>query len=627
MGTLRFIAGTFATHPGRDPLASWRPRGAHTAYAASAMRIWTTAYAPDEIRACGTVDGPGEVLTLGSCLATEQELTAARQAAERSEWAATTRLPGCYLSVVRTGQTLRIAGTRAGTITVYWLPVEGGVLWASAAAPLAAYRGAEADPAVLLSAFTLRGLDTIQASHFRTVRRVPPYHALVLEAEAGPRVESVPSSARPRSFATGAPLVRDAVSTAVTRRATSNALLSADLSGGIDSTTVTCLAVAHSPLLAVTYTDARMGEQDDVRYAERIAAGSDGIRHAWVYGTRDGVQHFDALDDPAVLPLTDTPALTLGLLAIKAAQLTPATAHGSRLHLTGRGGDNVLDALPTAVIDQYRAGHRLGAFRNIVRSARAQHTALWPLLREAIRTQRIAYPQALDTLASLLDRPGALHRPGWAPPSEALSWCGITAAAAWLTPTGRRLVAELVGATAASADPRTAPGALHERLALEYMGAGHASYDQIARQQWSLPIHAPLLDTPVVDACLAIPGYERSRPGDYKPLARAAFTGQVPDLLLQRRTKTAFTGSLYAGLRTNAPVLRRLLTGSALAQGGLLDAKRAVAALDGAARGEPAPLAALHTLIVTELWLATLPTARGIWWENTLADEHQEATR
>jgi len=232
----------------------------------------------------------------------------------------------------------------------------------------------------------------------------------------------------------------------------------------------------------------------------------------------------------------------------------------------------------------------------------------------------------LRRLSELIDGPGVLDHPGWVPPWEMLSWCGITAAAAWLTRAGRTLVAELVAARADGADPHARPGILHEHLALEYMGAGHATFDQIARQQWHLPVHAPLLDTPVVDACLAIPGYERFRPGDYKPLARAAFTGDVPDFLLQRRTKTAFTSSLYAGLRANAPTLRRILTHSVLAQAGLLDPAAAIAALDGAARGELAPLAALHTLIVTELWLATLPTARDTWWEKTLAHHAQEAT-
>lgn len=198
-----------------------------------------------------------------------------------------------------------------------------------------------------------------------------------------------------------------------------------------------------------------------------------------------------------------------------------------------------------------------------------------------------------------------------------LTWCGSGPATAWLTRAGRTAVADLVTARAQTARADTTPGALHERLALELMGDGHATFDQISRQQWGLPVHAPLLDNHVVDACHAIPGYARTQPGDFKPLARAAFTGNVPDYLLHRRTKTAFTSSLFAGLRTNAPTLRHILDHSRLAHAGLLDATRVLDSLDSAARGEGAPLAALHALIVTELWLATLPTVRTTWWEQT----------
>ncbi|WP_369253741.1 asparagine synthase-related protein [Streptomyces sp. R35] len=622
---MRFTAGRFTTRRGDEGLHGWQPRQATIAYDHGAGRIWTTGYAPGEIRTRS--DGHSDVLVIGCCLATDQELAAAQQeAGGRDNWAAATRLSGSYLSVVRTGPTWRITGTRAATVTVYWLPLDDGVLWATAAAPLAAYSGAEPDPAVLLAAFMLRGLDAAEASHFRTVRRVPPDHALVLEAGADPRIEPVPHRARERSLPEGAPLVRETVTSAVTRRAVSTDRLSADLSGGIDSSALTSLAAARTPLLAVTYTDGRMSQQDDVQYAERIAAGNPAIDHVRVHGTHDKVQHFDALDDPAALPFTDSPSLTLGLLAIKTAQLAPARAYGSHLHLTGRGGDNVLDALPMTVIDQYRAGECLAAVGRTAKLARARHTALWPMLRQAAHTQHTNQSQALRVLAELLDGPAVLRHPGWAPPREMMSWCGITAAATWLTRAGRTLVAELVTSRADGADPHVSPGVLHERLALEFMGAGHATFDQIARQQWHLPVHAPFLDTAVVDACLAIPGYERLQPGDYKPLARAAFTGHLPGFLLQRRTKTAFTSSLYAGLRTNAPTLRRLLTNSGLAQAGLLDAAAAAAALDGAARGELAPLAALHTLIVTELWLATLPTTRDSWWEKAPARQAQEAT-
>ena len=71
---------------------------------------------------------------------------------------------------------------------------------------------------------------------------------------------------------------------------------------------------------------------------------------------------------------------------------------------------------------------------------------------------------------------------------------------------GRDAVAGLVAERAAHADPGATPGQIHERLALEMMGDGHATFDQIARRQWGVPVHAPFLDTAVVDVCHAVPG-------------------------------------------------------------------------------------------------------------------------
>ncbi|GAA1334675.1 hypothetical protein GCM10009647_076460 [Streptomyces sanglieri] len=626
---MRFIAGTFDTGRGSWAGTDWRPREAQDVFADGPARIWATGFEPGEVRHCSGHRSQAELLAIGCCLATREEFSAARAAAERGAWTAAMRLPGSCLTVVRDRTGLRIAGDRAGAVTVYWIPVPEGVLWATAAAPLAAFAEAEPDLAVLLSAFMVRGVDVLAAdSHFRTVRRVPPGHILVLTPSRQPRTEAAPALTGKTSFEDGATAVRETITASVGRRATSSGPISSDLSGGVDSGTVTSLAAACGPLLAVTYTDARMGEQDDMRYAERIAHDHPQITHTKIHGTRAGVQHFDGLEDPTVLPFTDTPSFTLGLLAIKAAQLAPATAQGSRAHLTGRGGDDVLDAVPTMLIDQYRARHRREALRCAGAFARTRRAALWPVLGQAARTQRTPYPQALAALADTI-KAGPEHTAERGPGTSAaqmLTWCGSGPATAWLTRAGRTVVADMVAARAQTARPDTTPGVLHERLALELMGDGHATFDQISRQQWGLPVHAPLLDNLVVDACHAIPGYARTQPGDFKPLARAAFTGHVPDYLLHRRTKTAFTSSLFAGLRTNAPALRRILNSSLLAQAGLLDGAKALASLDSAARGEPAPLAALHALIVTELWIATLPTARTTWWETTTARK-QEVTQ
>ncbi|WP_428986270.1 asparagine synthase-related protein [Streptomyces pyxinae] len=66
------------------------------------------------------------------------------------------------------------------------------------------------------------------------------------------------------------------------------------------------------------------------------------------------------------------------------------------------------------------------------------------------------------------------------------------------------------------------------------MRDGHATYDATARHLWGLPVRTPLRDTAAIVACHAIPGRQRMRPGDFKPLARAAFTGVVPAVLPDR---------------------------------------------------------------------------------------------
>ncbi|MBU7598946.1 hypothetical protein JGS22_015325 [Streptomyces sp. P38-E01] len=605
---MRFIVGiTAAAEMG------WRPRGADAVTGVSGLDVWANQFGASEIRQ-GNV-GDGSVVVAGSCPASVTELERAAAAAARGDWVAAARLPGVALVLVRSGPAWRVIGDRAGTVQVFWMRFAGRVVWGTAAAPLAALGGHEVDPAVLLGQMMLQGVDVLDGgSHFHGVHRVRPGHALVLEEGQPVRTEPIPLPVGQMAFERAAPLVRDAVTDAVQRRTLTGDLISADLSGGMDSSTVACIAAKRTRLLAVTYTDARMEDEDDAHYARQVAAQLPGVRHQVLEGGTGTVLHFGGLDDPSLLPLTDTPTYSLGLLEIKRLQLALPVQSGSRLHLTGRGGDDVLDAVGSMPLDQFRAGHRVAAWRRITVLARARRAARTELLAQAARTVATPYPHALEKLA---DQVTAGQTDGLSGAARILTWCGTGSALPWLTQLGRSLVAGLVGSRAASADRRETPGRLHERLALELMGDGHSTFDQVSRTLWDLPVHAPLLDNRVVDLCHAIPGWQRSQPGMFKPLAQAAFTGLVPDVLLERRTKTPFTASLYDGLRAHAPAVRRILAGSVLVQAGLLDGHRVMGALDAGVRGETVPLAALHGLVAAELWLALLALDRSAWWEQT----------
>ncbi|MFB7126161.1 asparagine synthase-related protein [Kitasatospora sp. NPDC056273] len=620
MAVMRYVTGAFDTGQQDPGQVGWKPRGGAALPVTRALgTVWAVGFEDWETSADAAPDGRAELVTVGCCLAADAERSEALAQTAAGRWHRAARLPGSYLAVVRDGERVHIAGDRAATVVVHWLLDGGTVLWSTSALALAAYRQCEPDLARVLAAFAVRGVDLLgEHSCFTGVNRVPPGQALVLEPGRAPRTEPLPS-AGPLDFMAGTGLLEERLTVAVERRALLPGRLSADLSGGIDSSTLTALAAQFTDLLAVTYTDRHMEDEDDGVYARRIAADYPAITHRIVHGDTEKVRQFDGLT--GLLPVTDSPSLSVGVLAVKGAQLAPVRAWESGAHLTGRGGDDVLDAVPTAVLDLYRTGRRVEAGRRLAAFARERRCSTAAVLRQAHTTLRTPYGHALDALADTICGRAPLDRSQLVAPWESLSWCGTLPAAAWLTRDGRAQVAALLTTPPGS---ETGPAQLHERLFLERMGEEHATYDQIARQLFQVPIHAPYLDNQVVDVCHAVPGWQRRVPGDFKPLVRAAFTGRVPGYLLGRRTKTAMTRTVATGMRANAPFIRALFNTSLLAGAGLIDPRPARVALEAALRGEPAALACLHYLIATELWLATIPTGRDTWWEPN--EEHEEIT-
>ncbi|MGK4586114.1 asparagine synthase-related protein [Kitasatospora sp. HPMI-4] len=605
---MRYVAGTVT--PTSTPTVGPRPRGGHEIHNDGTLRAWTVDHAPNELRRAVSRDGTAEVILAGACLPTAEEARNAADAAARGRWHEAGRLPGSYLTIVRASGTVRIMGDRAAAVQVHWTATEAAVTWSTSAAALAALTGTAPDLVRLLAEVTTWGAEPGTDGWFAGVHRVPPGAALTLTPDTAPAIERLPIPAS-RSFAAAAEELRDELPLAVGRRALSGRPLSSDLSGGVDSSSITCLTAAHTDLIAITYVDAAMADQDDTQYAAEIADATPAITRHLVDGRLTGSRHFDRLTDPTGIPVTDAPALSVAMLGIMQAQLAPAVAAGSTGHLTGWGGDNVLDAFASPA-DRYRVGARAAGLRDAHRLARERRGAAHPVLRATAAAARGSYPKALAHLADSVSA-GAAPR-GLPDAADVARWCGPLSTAGWLTPTGRTAVADLIGARAQTADPAIGPGALRERLALEATGAEFAHLDTLTRALFDLPVHAPFLDTRIIDICHAVPAWERRHPGDFKPLARAALSGLVHALVLARRTKTAFNG-IYGGVRANSLALRALLTGSALAEAGLIDTTAVLASLDRTIHGSAADLASLHALVAAEVWLMNRHSAFDGWWE------------
>ncbi|WP_242418595.1 asparagine synthase-related protein, partial [Frankia sp. CpI1-P] len=146
-----------------------------------------------------------------------------------------------------------------------------------------------------------------------------------------------------RSRAEGAPILRAALAEAVSVRVAAGRTVSADLSGGLASTAVCCLA-ARGPadIVAVTRI-AQDPDGNDARWSADAAVSLPGVAREILPASElplvfDGIASADeALDRPFV-GLVDRARMRAGLDRV--------ALYGPRLHLTGFGGEQVAQGAP-----------------------------------------------------------------------------------------------------------------------------------------------------------------------------------------------------------------------------------------------------------------------------------------
>ncbi|GAA2112112.1 albusnodin/ikarugamycin family macrolactam cyclase [Streptomyces synnematoformans] len=540
-------------------------------------------------------DGPVRLAVVGSCYATEAQLCRELQAVRTRRWAKLTSWPGSYWVVADDGRTTAVLTDVAGTRPVYFTESPSGTGWATAARPLAAAVGAEVDYAAITARLLCPTIPEItgDATAFVGVRRLPGGHALLVERDGRCRTTAYEES-HALPFRDAAGDLHQHLVTAITERARSAERLTADFSGGLDSTSLALLAAGDgAELLAVTHADATSANED-VRYAQRAAALHPHLEHV-VVTDADGLFFADLLDAPA----TDQPFPDAARWRMRAAYQRPCVAHGSDVHLTGSGADTLLAASPYYLADLARSGDYPALLRHCRARARLRHLPLYAVLGAAVRLSRTTHARALRWLARDIAVPSA-RRPDRA---ARLHWLVASGLKAWLTPDARRLVARRASDTAERCILAPEDTSRHRAWAeVREFGVYEAELRNQAHAV-GLPHHAPFLDNNVVRAAMAIPVHARASTRVQKPLLGTALAGPVPDWLLTRRTKGAYDGNAFTGLRRNADILRTLLRGSELATEGWIDARAAVAELDRLAAGAPGRLAALEALIAAELWL------------------------
>ncbi|KAB7833684.1 asparagine synthase-related protein [Streptomyces mobaraensis] len=546
------------------------------------------------VRAAG--DGAAVVAVMGDCPAGEEELRAALPAVRAGRWAEPARWPGSYWVIAAGGRQQFVCGDLAGVRAVYYTPHGQGTAWASEPGLL----GRPLVPDLLVSAARLAAGDQWpHRSPYERIRQVPGGFGLLLASRTPPQLVDVADIEPVEELRDGAERFGRALAGAVRHRVrAADEVVGADLSGGLDSSTAVMLAADAGVVHAVTYTDGYTSAED-MAFATRVAEHT-GVRHTVATGGDEQLP----FGFPTGQPTGAEPVLEAAMFAMDTAYLHPVRGLG--LHLTGHGGDVVLDSSAACWVRLLQDGHHREAHRQVLAFARLRNTAPGPYWKAFKQAAALGRAGALERAAAALEH-GPVHPEaavgGW-------SWCRLGAGASWLTAEGRHQVAALLRQAAGDRQPQEAD-TFDQWAALRSVGASARGWAPYAEALGVRPVY-PYLDNQVVRAAFAVPSLARRGLVSYKPLLRAALPG-LPQWLTSRRSKGSFTAQRIAGLARHRHLLEELIASSPLTAGGLIDPAAVRAALAQAARGQNATVIAdLHQLIVTCWWLTGQTAGREV---------------
>ncbi|MET9485172.1 asparagine synthase-related protein [Streptomyces sp. NPDC006638] len=564
-------------------------------------RPWLVGKWPADAAVCVQA-GRSRMVLFGTAHTTERELLVQLEKVRtvRDLDRIAERTAGSFHLVSSVDGSVRAQGSLSGSRGIFSTSIAGITVVANRISVLGELRRltlAEDQLALNLLAFT-PPWPLSERSVWREVNSLPFAHYLSVRPDG--TAEAIqwwtpPAPELPVDLA--APELRKALVAAVAARAGTSSAIGADLSGGMDSTSLCFLAAEQGGGLVTIRRQLMDPLNCDDSVANRAAADLRGAEHI-VLDKDTASPYYESPDRDDLAMDEPPPFIAMASHMEDVARIM--ASHGVTRHLQGHGSDE-LAATGTTYVNAMAQRSLLGSL-GMVRAMRARRR--WSLAT-TLRVVR-AFPPYAEWLHrsadELLCPPDVESEVGWEPAPRLPPWASREAA---------ELVRDSMTRTAGTdPQPMSSIPTQHEILRCIRVNGWIVRFANTLGERFGVSFEAPFLDDRVVETALSVRMTDRYVVGRHKPVLVAALRGTVPDYVLDRTTKSHFTLDVYAGRKRNLGKMREMCEESRLADLGLIDRDGFRRALSGT-MPDPMHIGPLEKTIACEAWLRSLSAKTG----------------
>lgn len=520
-------------------------------------------------------------------------------------------LPGSFHIIYADTDTLRVQGPASGALETFFGQTRvNGDLWVSnSPAAIARQLSAHPDLSMLAMSLLYPGLDYGLATHtyWKGVTRLPSANRLIArngvvtqETWWDPDLDLVPIDE-------GAGALAEALQSAVACRTSSKLPVTADLSGGLDSTSLCVLLSATGQEFRPFVERTEDPNHDDYIWASDAAQA---MGQPLTILDQDHLPGpYDGIVDSSGNPTWEGPAELNAPYSIirnrtrkaRFADLVTDNGHNRSLHFSGFGADELFTVAPAHVVDVYEKK----PFKAIRASRKLSFLRRWSSsqVRRAL-SQSGTYQAWVEREATLLDSPFNPHLP-------TLDWGPQLRLPPWATAEATRLTREHLTSVQPEATPQHPTRSLHIAIGGQRLGGIRLAPLSRLFANKGLQLTMPYMDDAVLEASLRVRRSD-SPPGEaYKPLLVNAMKQVQDNPVLGRSTKGEFSKSVEMGILKNLDGLNRLFSNSYLQEAGLLDAQAFKKSLNNPFRPQN-ETGAFELTIAAEIWLREVEAHWGL---------------